>query len=101
MNLHINTSDLTKIIFTLMAGRTVVSQYIHEMPPHSTHKTLEHLEAFLKAQDWSTHHKPEALSKILLYKKEGSPTGLRLGSAIAQGLSLAWGIPVALTDTAY
>lgn len=101
MTLHINTADLTKIVFTLTEGRKVFTQYAQEMPPHSTHETLGHLEAFLKAQGWSMDKKPKEVEKIALYKKEGSPTGLRLGSAIAQGLSLAWGIPVALTDTTY
>ena len=101
MNLHINTADLTKIIFTLTDGRKVVSQYSHGMLPHSTHETLGHLETFLKSQGWHMHPKPKEITKITLYKKQGSPTGLRLGSAIAQGLSLAWGVPVTLTDTAY
>lgn len=101
MNLHVNTADLTKIVFTLTEGRKIVAQYIHEMPPHSTHETLQHLESFLKARGWSMGQKPAEIHKITLYKKDGSPTGLRLGSAIAQGLSLAWGVPVALTDTMY
>ncbi|MBP9686321.1 MAG: hypothetical protein KBD66_00805 [Candidatus Doudnabacteria bacterium] len=101
MILHINTADLKKIVFTLTKARKVISQCTHEMPPHSTHTTLKLLETFLKQQGWSASKKPAEITSIQLFKKEGSPTGLRLGSAIAQGLSMAWGVPVQLTDTLY
>lgn len=101
MTLHINTTDLTKVVFTLTEGRKVFAQYTQEMPPHSTHQTLQHLESFLNDQGWSMDKKPKEVQKIALYKQEGSPTGLRLGGAISQGLSLAWGIPISLTDIAY
>ncbi len=101
MTLHLNTADLTCIKFTLVNGKDVIAQYSQDMPPHSTHLTLPHLEKFLAKAGYAPQNPTHTITKISLYKGEGSPTGLRLGSAIAQALSLAWNVPLSLTNKMY
>ena len=89
------------IHFKIISGTTTLAEYSHEMEPHSTHLTLQHLEKFLVSAGYAPQNTTHAITKISLYKGEGSPTGLRLGSAIAQALSLAWNVPLSLTNKIY
>ncbi len=58
--------------------------------PQESFKILEYLENFLK----QNKVKKTEIKKIVIYKGKGSFTGLRVGVAIVQGLSLSLAIPL-------
>ncbi len=91
MILTINTLDRDKVSFELKEGRKVVASYEADLPQNQKSDVLKHLEKFLTSSSLPKSYK---VSGISLVTGEGSKTGLRVGSAIAQALSLAWGIPV-------
>ncbi len=90
MILTINTKDRDKVKFQLMEGRKVVASYEADLPLTQKSDVLRHLEKFLSSQKANSYQ----LTAISLIIGEGSKTGLRVGSAIAQALSLAWDIPI-------
>lgn len=90
MILTINTKDRDKVSFKLSEGRKIVASYEADLPLTQKSDVLRHLDKFLATQK----AKSLKLSAISLITGEGSKTGLRVGSAIAQALSLAWGIPL-------
>ncbi len=107
MILYLNTSDLNKVTFKLLKGKTVVAEQVVTLAHHQVNDTLKHLQSFLRkhgvvpsiskakssgTKKLSTKH--FALSTIHLFSGSGSYTGLRVGVAIAQALSLAWSIPL-------
>jgi tRNA A37 threonylcarbamoyladenosine modification protein TsaB len=91
MILTINTKDRDKVSFKLSEGRKIVASYEADLPLTQKSDVLRHLDKFLATQKAKSLWK---LSAISLITGEGSKTGLRVGSAIAQALSLAWGIPL-------
>lgn len=93
MQLVIDTLDRDKVSFKLKEGRKVVASYEADLPQNQKSDVLKHLEKFLSSQKANSYQ----LTAISLITGEGSKTGLRVGSAIAQALSLAWGIPVKKT----
>lgn len=111
MQLVINTLDRDKVSFELKDGRKVVASYEADFPQNQKSDVLKHLEKFLSAHTSLPRRgegprersrpaksaKSYKVSGISLVTGEGSKTGLRVGSAIAQALSLAWGMPVKKT----
>ena len=105
MVLHIDTVEYGKITFGLSKSpselisvsksssqnkRRITSQSF-PVKPQESDKILEILEKFLKKSE--IRNPKSEIKKIVIYKGQGSFTGLRVGAAIADALSLAWGIP--------
>jgi tRNA A37 threonylcarbamoyladenosine modification protein TsaB len=93
MHLYLNTSNLREVEFKLFDGQKQAATYTAVLDPYATHEVLAHLDAFLTKEKVSL----DTLKAVLLYTGEGSHTGLRIGLAIAQGLSLATGMSVKTT----
>lgn len=104
MVLHIDTVEYGKITFGLSKSpselisvsksssqnkRRITSRSF-PVKPQESDKVLEHLDKFLKM----LHVTSSMIHEIVIYKGQGSFTGLRVGAAIADALSLAWGVPV-------
>lgn len=89
MTLFLDTSDLKKVRFSLLTDRSVKSKTL-QIPYEENHRTLEHLDIFLRANKT----KPSVLKQIVISSGPGSFTGLRVAASIAQGFKLAFGIPV-------
>ncbi len=89
MILYIDTTDFGEANFVL-EGKLGKKQKTFAAVPQESFKILEFLEKFLKQEKVSM----QALKKIVLLKGQGSFTGLRVGAAIASGLSLGLNIPV-------
>jgi tRNA A37 threonylcarbamoyladenosine modification protein TsaB len=60
-------------------------------------KVLEFLDNFLNLS--KIKNPKTEISTIIIHKGEGSFTGLRVGAAIADALSLAWQVPVKVEKT--
>lgn len=89
MKLYINTSDFKEVVFRLLEGRKIIAEHISEIGMQEGYKIVPMLQQFLKKEKAE-----DKINQIQLYAGSGSYTGLRIGHAIAQGLSLAWGVPV-------
>jgi tRNA A37 threonylcarbamoyladenosine modification protein TsaB len=100
MQLIINTKERDKVSFKLSEGRKIVASYEADLPLTQKSDVLRHLDKFLATQKAKSSQptprlwRAGKLSAISLITGDGSKTGLRVGSAIAQALSLAWGIPL-------
>jgi len=90
-NLGIDTTDFGKIVFSLDDGKKKI-QKDFSVRPQESDKILEYLGQFLKTN--KILHPKSYILNLLVYKGKGSFTGLRIAAAIAQALSLAWGVPV-------
>jgi tRNA A37 threonylcarbamoyladenosine modification protein TsaB len=112
MELHIDTVEYGKAVFSLKDGEKKIAKSFLVKPQESD-KVLEFLDNFLKLSKIKnptrlsgvssrrmtgakSPHADEAdkISSIVIHKGEGSFTGLRVGVAIADALSLAWQVPV-------
>ncbi len=99
--LGIDTTEYGKVIFSLtknhpelVSGSELkIIEKSYSVIPQESSKILEYLNDFLKL---SKIKKPrEEIKKIIIYKKTSAGfTGLRIASAIAQALSLAWSVPI-------
>jgi len=89
--LSIDTTDYGSIEFSL-TGQSETQKRSYKITPQESDKILDYLEIFFKAEKIS--HPELEIKKIYIYKGPGSFTGLRIGAAIAQALSLAWRIPL-------
>jgi tRNA threonylcarbamoyladenosine biosynthesis protein TsaB len=88
MTLFIDTIDFNAVMFALAGEKVVKRSY--KIDPHKSHESLGKLEAFLKSAKVNI---PD-IKKIVVNKGPGSYTGVRVGLAHAQALSLAWNVPV-------
>lgn len=117
MMLYIDTTEFGKLAFKL-ENRQKEFKKIYQLTPQHSGKILERLAAFLSASkirlgrsslisggkaenstvqlslEWGSQ-----IRKIIICKKQSSSfTGLRIAVAIAQALSLAWRVPVKITE---
>lgn len=98
--LEIDTTDFGSVKFILEnQGKKIEKRY--PVRPQESDKILEYLDVFLKTNKITPPIPPlrggvgrGAIKEIVIYKGAGSFTGLRVGAAIADALSLAWNIPV-------
>ncbi len=89
MTLSINTTNLDEITFMLLdSKKKVIAEKITKIVHHENDTILKLLEQFLKKQ------KNPKLTAIEVQAGAGSYTGIRVGTSIAQALSLAWNIPL-------
>ncbi|MBL8029632.1 MAG: hypothetical protein JNN11_00040 [Candidatus Doudnabacteria bacterium] len=97
MDLHINTAEYGKVKLGLVEKKQTHAQQEFFVKPHESGYILEKLEEFLKS---SKIKNPESeIRNIIVYKGGGSFTGLRIGTAVAQGLGLAWNVPIKVKNT--
>ncbi len=99
--LEIDTTDFGSVEFILESHDKKIKKR-YPMRPQESDKILEYLGGYLKTNK-ITPPLPSplrggigrgAIKEIVIYKGEGSFTGLRVGAAIADALSLAWQVPV-------
>lgn len=95
IDLHIDTVDYGRVKF-MLTGQKQNFQKVYKIIPQESDKVLEILEKFLKSAKIS--NQKSEIEKIILYKGAGSFTGLRVGAAIADALSLAWQVPVKIVS---
>lgn len=90
MLLFINATNLNEVIFALI-DKAFFAETKISIPYHAANTTLPLLEKFLKV------HKVKLtdLKKIIVASGPGSFTGIRVGIALAQGLSMSLQIPAA------
>jgi tRNA threonylcarbamoyladenosine biosynthesis protein TsaB len=94
MLLFINATNLNEVIFALIDKAFFAETKIN-IPYHEANTTLPLLEKFLKLHKIKTTD----LKKIIVASGPGSFTGIRVGIALAQGLSMSLNIPaVAITN---
>jgi tRNA threonylcarbamoyladenosine biosynthesis protein TsaB len=74
----------------LLEGRTVILQRAHARPKQSAERLLPLIAELLSEAGWQRG----SLDRIGVSVGPGSFTGLRVGIACAQGLSLGLGVPV-------
>ena len=95
-NLYIDTTEYGKVTFKLEKtafSKRRPSSKSFQVKPQESDKILIFLQEFLQKN--KIQNPKSKFQKIIVYKKaEGSFTGLRIAAAIAQALSLAWGVPV-------
>ena len=92
MQLFIDTTKYGQAAFGLSApGKKDIRKTFQVLPQDSS-KIIQNLDSFLKRAKIKNPQKE--ISKIVVYKGQGSFTGLRIAAAAAQALSLAWGAPV-------
>lgn len=107
MILRINTTKLEKIEFALLDSKKVVAEYSTTLEYHENGDILKHLDTFLRKEGVNplpprgqVKHKKKPttdnlqLTTISVSAGQGSYTGIRVGTSIAQALSLAWNIPI-------
>jgi tRNA threonylcarbamoyladenosine biosynthesis protein TsaB len=87
MLLFLDTSDLKKVKFALIAEKAIKTKTI-SIPYEENFKTLEHLDNFLNRNKT----KIENLNSIIICSGPGSFTGLRVGAALAQAFSFSHNI---------
>lgn len=92
MHLFIDTTEYGKVTFVLSAlGKKDFTKSFPVKPQESS-RILTDLEKFLMLA--KIKNPPAEIKRLVVYKGSGSFTGLRIGAAVAQGLSLAWQVPV-------
>ena len=89
MTLYIDATDFKKVTFAISSLGKIKKQ-TYKIDPHESHRTLETLEKFLKANSY----KLTAISLIVVNKGPGSFTGTRVGITIANALGMALGAAV-------
>lgn len=107
MILHLNTTKLERIEFKLLEGKKVIAEYSTALEYQENGDILKHLDTFLRKEgihpllpkQQVTSKKKLAtdnrqLTAISVSAGSGSYTGIRVGTSIAQALSLAWNVPV-------
>lgn len=104
--LEINTTEFGSVEFILEnPDKKIKKRY--PVRPQESDKVLEYLGGFLKTNK-ITPPLPSslrgglgsgAIKEIVIYKGAGSFTGLRVGAAIADALSLVWRVPVKIKKT--
>ena len=94
MFLFINTSDYEHTRFALVDETSIVADEVIAIPHHESYKTLGYIDGVLKERDG------RALERIVVATGPGAFTGVRVGVALAQGLGMAWGVPVVGVATA-
>ena len=90
MFLYIDGTDYTSVTYALGDKGGLIISKKYPIDPHKSHKTLQHLDAFLR----QSKIPQSSISKIFVNKGPGSFTGTRIGIAHAMALGLAWGVPV-------
>ena len=92
--LHIETSTTVCSVALSADGKVVFERTHFEGPSHASllGVYIEETIAFLK----ETPYQPEA---IALSSGPGSYTGLRIGTSMAKGLCMGWGIPLIAVPT--
>jgi tRNA A37 threonylcarbamoyladenosine modification protein TsaB len=92
MILHIDTTEYGKVVFVLsQKGKEGIVKTI-PVEPRESDLILKNLDLFLKK---SKIKNPQVeISQVVILKGGGSFTGLRIAAAVAEGLGLAWGVPV-------
>lgn len=91
MILHIDTTEFGRVEFVLDKGKKK-NKKSFPVRPQESEKILEYLDKFLKKS--KIKNPKSEIKKIVIHKGQGSFTGLRVAAAIAQALSLVWGVPV-------
>lgn len=94
MILFLDSTNLDKIVLALIdeAGKKRPIKKTVTVPYHESHRTLEHLDNFLRANLQPTTYK--LLTTIIICSGPGSFTGIRVGASLAEALGFAWNIPV-------
>lgn len=98
MNLYIDTTKHGNAIFVLDNGKEKNSKTFKVLPQQSD-KILVMLNQFLNKS--KIKNLQSKIRKIIIYKGQGSFTGLRVAAAMAQALSLAWGASVIVKTKPY
>ncbi len=108
MILHLNTTKLERIEFKLLDGKKTIAEDTVALEYHENGDILKHLEAFLRKQkvkslaSGSKNLQPTTynlITGIRVSAGTGSYTGIRVGTSIAQALSLAWNVPLKIKST--
>ncbi len=87
MNLEIDTTEYGKVRLVLQKkGKKNAKSFA--VKPHQSSNILGNLDVFLK--NCKIKDPKTEIKKIIIYKGQGSFTGLRVAAAIAQALGLAW-----------
>ncbi len=107
MILHLNTTKLEQIEFKLLDGKKTIAEDTIALEYHENGDILKHLDAFLSKEGIhplppKQQAKPKKklttdnrqLTAISVSAGQGSYTGIRIGTSIAQALSLAWNVPL-------
>ncbi len=118
MILYIDTTEFGKVSFALEDSKKKISKTFKVLPQESD-RILSFLEKFLHNHKYQplpvppqwisqksqgdfrgtpAHILGREIKKIVIYKGQGSFTGLRVGAAIAQALSMAWGVPIKIAS---
>lgn len=92
MELQIDTTEYGRVTFALVKNKVNISKQDFLVKPQESNKILDFLDKFLLKNKIT---KPkQQIKKIIVFKGQGSFTGLRIAAAVAEGLSLAWHVPV-------
>lgn len=92
MELQIDTTEYGRVTFALLKNKVNIIKQDFLVKPQESNKILGFLDKFLLKNKIT---KPkEQIKKIIVFKGQGSFTGLRIAAAVAEGLSLAWRVPV-------
>lgn len=107
MILSIDTTKLERIEFKLLDGKKTIAEDTIALEHHENGDILKHLDAFLSKEGIhplppKQQAKPKKklttdnrqLTAISVSAGQGSYTGIRIGTSIAQALSLAWNVPL-------
>lgn len=89
MILFIDTADYNKTRFALVDEDGVIALEEMAIPYNRSFSTLGHITKILEE-----HGGHNNLARIVAASGPGAFTGLRVGLALAQGLSVAWQVPV-------
>jgi tRNA A37 threonylcarbamoyladenosine modification protein TsaB len=92
MTIYIDTSEYGKLAFVLSELGKKDKQKSFAVKPRESSEILNDLDKFLKSN--KIKDPKNELKKIIVYKGQGSFTGLRIAAAVGQALSMAWNIPI-------
>lgn len=96
IELHIDTVEYGKVRFKLVQKERKDIEKEYEVKPHESNLILENLDSFLKGA--KIFNPKSEIRQLVIYKGTGSFTGLRIGMAVAEALSMVWQVPIAVKN---
>lgn len=103
MILFIDGTDYNSATYALGEKGKLIMSKKYKVDSRQSHKVLQHLQSFLKANKITSPNPSFArrgIKQIVVNKGPGSFTGTRIGIAHAMALGLAWGVPVKAVSSA-
>lgn len=88
MILYINSVDMQAVTYTLIDNKKIIVSKTYSVDSHQSH------EMFSRFQESGLLRYKDKIEKIVVNTGPGSFTGVRVGTAHAQALSMALGIPL-------